>query len=116
MISRNILLNGINKVVIASEKDSLSDILRAQLGLTGTKVGCGQGQCGACNVIMNGKLVRSCITKFSRVPEGAAVTTIEGIGTPGGLHPLQIGLDRPRLRPVRILQPRFYRLGQGSPG
>ncbi|BBO91788.1 molybdopterin-dependent aldehyde oxidoreductase [Desulfosarcina ovata] len=90
MISRNIMLNGSNKVVIASEKDTLADILRAQLGLTGTKVGCGQGQCGACNVILDGKLVRSCITKLSRVAEGATVTTIEGLGTPDGLHPLQL--------------------------
>ncbi len=90
MITRNIMLNGSNKVVIASENETLATILRAQLGLTGTKVGCGQGQCGACNVIMDGKLVRSCITKLSRVADGATVTTIEGIGTPAGLHPLQL--------------------------
>ncbi|WP_419659056.1 molybdopterin-dependent aldehyde oxidoreductase [Desulfosarcina variabilis] len=90
MISRNIMLNGSTKTVVASEKDSLADILRAQMGLTGTKVGCNQGQCGACNIIMDGKLVRSCITKFSRVPDGAQVTTIEGIGTPEALHPIQV--------------------------
>ncbi len=90
MITRNIMLNGINKVLIAPTGTLLSTVLREQLGLTGTKVGCGKGQCGACNVIVNGKLVRSCITKLSRVPDDAVVTTIEGIGTPDGLHPLQL--------------------------
>ena len=90
MIKRNIVLNGINKVLIAPADVSLATVLREQLGMTGTKVGCGQGQCAACNVIVDGKLVRSCITKLSRVVDGAAVTTIEGIGTPAGLHPLQL--------------------------
>ncbi len=90
MIKRNIILNGTPKVLIASADDALATVLREQLGLTGTKIGCGQGQCAACNVILDGKLVRSCITKLSRVADGAHVTTIEGIGTPTGLHPLQL--------------------------
>ena len=90
MIKRNIMLNGVNKVLIAPADTTLATVIREQFGLTGTKVGCGQGQCGACNVIVNGKLVRSCITKLSRVEDGATVTTIEGIGTPSGLHPLQL--------------------------
>ena len=90
MIQKSIKLNGADKKVIAPADESLATILRGQMGLTGTKVGCGQGQCGACNVIVDGKLVRSCVTKFSRVAEGATVTTIEGIGGPAGLHPIQL--------------------------
>src|SRR5690606_23529617 len=67
----------------------LAEVLRGQLGLTGTKVGCGQGQCGSCSVILNGKVVRSCTTTMKRVPAESEITTIEGIGTPDDLHPLQ---------------------------
>jgi len=90
MIKRTVNVNGVNRTIVAAAEDSLASVLREQLGMTGTKVGCGQGQCAACNVIMDGKLVRSCVTKMSRVADGAAVTTIEGIGTPAGLHPLQL--------------------------
>jgi aldehyde oxidoreductase len=90
MIKRMINVNGINRTVIAPADESLANVLRGQLGLTGTKVGCGQAQCGCCNVILDNKLVRSCVTKMSKVPEGASVTTIEGIGTPGSLHPIQL--------------------------
>ena len=54
-----------------------------------TKVGCGQGQCGCCSVILDGKVVRSCVTKFKRLKDWSEVTTIEGIGSPLQLHPLQ---------------------------
>ncbi len=67
----------------------MAKVLREQLGLTGTKVGCGQGQCGACNVILNGKLVRSCTFRIDKVNDGDSITTIEGIGTPQKMHPLQ---------------------------
>ncbi|OPY03446.1 MAG: Aldehyde oxidoreductase [Syntrophorhabdus sp. PtaB.Bin047] len=90
MIKKTINVNGVNRTVIAAADDSLANVLRGQLGLTGTKVGCGRGECGACNVIMDDKLVRSCITKMERVPDGARVTTIEGIGTPDSLHALQL--------------------------
>ena len=90
MISKVVQVNGSPKTLIAPADTSLAAVLREQLGLTGTKVGCGQGQCGACSVIMDGKLIRSCITKLSRIDEGARITTIEGIGTPDHLHPLQL--------------------------
>jgi aldehyde oxidoreductase len=90
MINRIVKINGINRTIIAPAESSLADILRNQLGFTGVKVGCGEGQCGCCNVIMDDKLVRSCITKMSKVPEGASITTIEGIGTPGSMHPIQL--------------------------
>lgn len=90
MIKRTININGVNQTVIAPADESLANVIRGQLGLTGTKVGCGEAQCGICNVILNNKLVRSCVTKMSKVPEGASITTIEGIGSPGSLHPIQL--------------------------
>jgi aldehyde oxidoreductase len=89
MQKKKLLVNGIERTVITDSSDLLSDVIRKNLHLTGTKVGCGKGQCGACNVIMDGKLIRSCITKMNRVPDGASITTIEGIGTPTDLHALQ---------------------------
>ncbi len=85
-------INGVPRTIIVNPEASLADVLRAQLGLTGTKVGCGMAQCGACSVIMDGKLVRSCVTKMKKVEEGADITTVEGIGTPDNLHPIQAAL------------------------
>jgi aerobic-type carbon monoxide dehydrogenase small subunit (CoxS/CutS family) len=63
-------------------------VLRDELGLTGTKYGCGEGQCGACTVLLDGQPVRSCITPLGAVA-GRQVTTIEGLEQDGRLHPLQ---------------------------
>ncbi len=82
-------VNGSTRTVLVSKDDLLVDVIRKQLGLTGTKVGCRQNQCGVCSVILDGKLVKSCMIKMSRVAENAKITTIEGIGTPDNLHPLQ---------------------------
>ena len=90
MIKRTLKVNGVDRIVIASAEESLANVLRGQLGLTGTKIGCGEAQCGCCNVILDNKLVRSCVTKMAKVPEGASVTTVEGVGTPDHLHPLQL--------------------------
>ena len=90
MIKRNIILNGMGRTVIADPETTLATVVREQLGLTGTKVGCGSGQCGSCSVIMDGKLVKSCMTKMKRVLDGSNVITIEGVGTPDNLHPLQL--------------------------
>lgn len=90
MIKRFIFLNGVNKMLLADPEASLAEVIREQLGLTGTKVGCGKGQCGACSVIMDGKLVKSCMTKVKRVKDGAQITTIEGLGSPDNLHALQL--------------------------
>ncbi len=92
MEKKVINVNGIPRTVIVNPEASLADVLREQLGLTGTKVGCGMAHCGACSVILDGKLVRSCVTKMKKVEDGAAVTTIEGIGTPDNLHPIQMAL------------------------
>ncbi|GKT07254.1 molybdopterin-dependent aldehyde oxidoreductase [Desulforhabdus sp. TSK] len=90
MEKKALTINGIPSMIIADPEASLADVLRRQLGLTGTKVGCGTAQCGACSVIMDGKVVRSCVTKMKKVEEGARITTIEGIGSPENLHPIQV--------------------------
>ena len=89
METKTLVINGIPRRLLINPEDTLVDVLRSQLQLTSVKVGCGKGQCGACTVILDGKVVRACIIKMSRVPENAAVTTLEGIGTPSCLHPLQ---------------------------
>ncbi|MDR3304646.1 MAG: molybdopterin-dependent oxidoreductase [Clostridiales Family XIII bacterium] len=68
--------------------DTLAETLR-RYGLTGVKVGCDAGQCGACSIILNGKVVRSCMKKMKDVAEGSLIETIEGLGTARQLHPLQ---------------------------
>ena len=82
-------INGADRMFICDPaKDTLVDVIR-RLGLTGTKVGCGTGVCGSCSVILNGKVVRACVLKIKNVEEYSKVITIEGIGTPNNLHPLQ---------------------------
>lgn len=81
-------INGAQRAVICDPNDNLAAVLR-RLGLTGVKIACGTGQCGACSVIIDDKVVRSCTKKVKSIPEFAEITTIEGIGTPNNLHPLQ---------------------------
>ena len=90
MIKKEIVVNGIPRRLVVDGEESLAQVLRTNLLLTGTKLGCGEGQCGACSVLVDGKVTRSCATKMKRVNDGARVTTIEGIGTPDHLHPLQV--------------------------
>jgi xanthine dehydrogenase YagT iron-sulfur-binding subunit len=68
---------------------TLLDVLRERLALTGTKKGCDHGQCGACTVLLDGRRILSCL-RLAASLEGRSVTTIEGIGSPGALHPLQL--------------------------
>lgn len=79
---KNLTINGVPRRIIGKPETTLLTVIRDQLKMTGTKRGCDHGQCGVCNVILNGKVVRSCITKWKNVPEYSEVTTIEGIGTP----------------------------------
>jgi aldehyde oxidoreductase len=83
-------VNGIRRMLIVDPNAKLLDVLRKQLGLTGTKPSCGEGHCGACSVIMNGSLVRSCQTLMNQVPDEVSITTIEGVGTPDNPHPIQL--------------------------
>ncbi len=84
-----LIINGADRYVVCDpERDSLADLLR-RLGLTGTKIGCGIGVCGACSVILNGEVVLSCRKKMKNIQDFSTVTTIEGIGAPDRLHPLQ---------------------------
>jgi len=82
-------INGRGHELALEPRVTLLDALREHLGLTGTKKGCDQGQCGACTVHVDGARVLSCLTLAAQV-EGRAVTTIEGLSEPGGeLHPVQ---------------------------
>jgi aerobic carbon-monoxide dehydrogenase small subunit len=81
-------INGTSHTVEASPMKRLLDVLREDLRLTGTKEGCGEGECGACSVLLNGDLVNSCLIPVLQA-QGAHIHTIEGIGTPEHLHPLQ---------------------------
>ncbi|MBU0973824.1 MAG: molybdopterin-dependent oxidoreductase [Proteobacteria bacterium] len=92
MLKKSVMINGVPRIIIAEPNTSLAEVIRGQLHLTGTKVGCNEGHCGACSVIMDGKLVRSCITKMSKVADWACITTVEGIGTPDNLDPIQKAL------------------------
>ena len=90
MLKKSLIINGVSKTLIVDPEASLADLLRKQLLLTGTKVSCNDGHCGACSVIVNDKLTLACVTKMSRVPEGASILTVEGIGTPENMHPIQV--------------------------
>ena len=81
-------VNGRETSLDLDPRTTLLDALREHLHLTGTKKGCDQGQCGACTVLVNGRRVNACLT-LAVMQDGAAVTTIEGLGTPDRLHPLQ---------------------------
>ncbi|WP_319495745.1 molybdopterin-dependent aldehyde oxidoreductase [uncultured Cohaesibacter sp.] len=83
-------VNGVDRWIVAEPEASLADVLRKQMMLTGCKVCCDDGQCGSCTVIIDDKPIRSCNKKIGDVREGARITTIEGVGTPGNLHPIQI--------------------------
>ena len=83
------VINGEALEFLCEPRQSLLEVLRDTLGLTGSKEGCNNGNCGACNVILDGALVNSCLVLAVEV-EGRSLTTIEGIAGPQGLHPLQV--------------------------
>jgi aerobic-type carbon monoxide dehydrogenase small subunit (CoxS/CutS family) len=84
----NLNVNGKKMTVDVDATASLLSVLRNDLHLTGSKYGCGEGQCGACTVLLDGQPVRSCITQTARAA-GKQITTIEGLEKDGQLHPLQ---------------------------
>jgi xanthine dehydrogenase YagT iron-sulfur-binding subunit len=83
-----LLVNGTEHRLRLDPRTTLLDCLRETIALTGTKKGCDHGQCGACTVHVNGRRVNSCLS-LAVMHEGDAITTIEGIGEPGALHPMQ---------------------------
>jgi carbon-monoxide dehydrogenase small subunit len=83
-----LIVNGTTHRVEVPPIKRLLDVLREDLDLTGTKEGCGEGECGACAVLMNGELVNSCLVPALQA-NGARVCTIEGVSTEGRLHPIQ---------------------------
>lgn len=90
MIRKTFVINGVQRTMMVNENETLATFLRERLLLTGCKIGCGEGHCGACNVIVDGKVARSCLMKLSKIKDGAEITTIEGIGTISDMHSLQV--------------------------
>jgi xanthine dehydrogenase YagT iron-sulfur-binding subunit len=89
MVSVQLTVNGQSRQLKIDPRQSLLDVLRENLDLTGTKKGCDQGQCGACTVLVDGRRVVSCLT-LAVMKDGASITTIEGMAKEDGtLHPLQ---------------------------
>ena len=84
----NFTVNGKSQSVDVYPMARLLDVLREQLELTGTKEGCGEGECGACTVLLDGEIVNSCLVPVAQV-DGSQITTIEGVATGGDLHAVQ---------------------------
>jgi aerobic-type carbon monoxide dehydrogenase small subunit (CoxS/CutS family) len=84
----SLVVNGVTRQLDADPQSSLLSVLREQLDLTGTKYGCGEGQCGACTVLIDGVPQRSCLLPAGDAA-GKAITTIEGLAKDGQPHPLQ---------------------------
>ena len=76
MIRKTFVINGVQRTMMVNENETLATFLRERLLLTGCKIGCGEGHCGACNVIVDGKVARSCLMKLSKIKDGAEITTI----------------------------------------
>jgi carbon-monoxide dehydrogenase small subunit len=87
-MSIKMTVNGRSCEVTAQPMKRLLDVLREDLSLTGTKEGCGEGECGACSVLIDGTVINSCLVPVCQV-EGSSITTIEGLAKNGVLNPLQ---------------------------
>jgi nicotinate dehydrogenase subunit A len=88
MATTELVVNGERRRVDADPRRMLLSVLREDLDLTGAKYGCGEGQCGACTVLVDGQAARSCLLKLGALA-GKSVTTVEGLEAGGRLHPLQ---------------------------
>lgn len=99
-------LNGAKIDFLCEPRQSLLEVLRDEIGLTGTKEGCNNGNCGACSVMLNGRIVNSCCVLAVEV-EGATVTTIEGVADGDELHPIQQAFLREAALQCGICTPGF---------
>ena len=108
-----VTINGRTETLPDDPDALLVDVLRDQLALTGTKLVCGAGVCGACTVLLDGAPVVSCLTP-ARAAAGKPVTTVEGIGAQN-LHPVQTRLHGARRTAMRLLHARVHRRGCGVP-
>ena len=88
MIEIELKINDASHIIATDPRRTLLAVLREDLGLTGTKEGCGKGDCGSCVVVMDGLAVNSCLVYVGQA-DGAELTTIEGLASGGDLHPLQ---------------------------
>ena len=100
-----LVVNGAPRDLDLDTRTTLLDALREHLQLTGTKKGCDHGQCGACTVIVNGERINSCLS-LAVMHQGDRITTIEGLGTPERLHPMQAAFVKHDGLPVRLLYAR----------
>ena len=111
----SIRVNGRAYRVATAPQRTLLEVVREDLRLTGAKEGCGTGECGACSMIVDGKLINSCLM-LAPEADGAEITTIEGLAQDGRLHPLQQAFHRARSGAVRLLHSRYDPGGQGPAG
>jgi len=86
---KKVIINGREIKVEALPEARLVDVIRQALGMTGTKEGCGEGECGACSILINDALVNSCLVLFGQLNEGDRILTVEGLGDAKHLTPLQ---------------------------
>ena len=110
----SVTVNGAEHTLTIPPDRVLLDMLRENLGLTGTKRGCGNGECGACSVIMDGVLVNSCLVPAMKA-NGSEILTVEGLGDEGGLHPIQEAFFGKRCCPMWILHSRNAACSQEPP-
>lgn len=105
MATFTIRVNDRDHQIEGEQGDSLLSVLRYELGLTGSKFGCGEGSCGACTVLIDGQAVRSCVTRLGAVA-GKSITTIEAIAPGDRLHPVQ----------AAFLETEAFQCGYCTPG
>ena len=114
-------VNGAQRTVLYAAKNSLLEILRNALDLTGAKEGCGYGACGSCTVVVNGAAVKACTLRGKEKLDGIEVLTIEGLADPeGNLHPIQEAFHRAGAVQCGFCTPgfimRLYALFRNKPG
>ena len=105
-------INGEEVNFLCEPRQSLLEVLRDILGMTGTKEGCNDGNCGACTVIFDGRIINSCLVLGVEV-QGREVTTIEGLATADGLHPIQTAFLENAALQCGICTPGFIMASKG---